>query len=147
MTRTPRIPSTWRKCVCAMAAPSAPGDAPVMAAGFRSTSFDHTAGRPQSIAFLSKAGMERLCSGVTNSSASAAAISALNWDDALWHFAFKVLVIHGQIVERGEMEGQLLPCKLRDRLGELAGDGFAPVAADQNGDLDLWHVWRTLVML
>ena len=68
-------------------------------------------------------------------------------DDALRHFAFKVLVIEGQIVERDEMEGQLFPCKLRDRLGELAVDGFAPVAADQNCDLDLWHVWRTLVMI
>jgi hypothetical protein len=76
-----------------------------MAAGFR----DHTAGRPQSIAFLSKAGMERLCSGVTNSSASAVAISALNWTTLFVHFAFEVLVIEGQIVERDEMEGQLFP--------------------------------------
>src|ERR1700732_1789668 len=67
--------------------------------------------------------------------------------DALRHLAFKDLVIEGQVVERDEMEGQLLPCKLCDRLGELAVDGYAPVAADQNRDLDLWHVWRTLVMI
>ena len=69
----------------------------------------------------------------------------LELNDALRHFAFKILVIEGQIVERDEMEGQLFPCKLCDRLGELAVDGYAPVAADC--DLDLWHVWRTLVMI
>ncbi|MGB6324588.1 MAG: hypothetical protein WBG11_02100 [Methylocella sp.] len=45
------------------------------------------------------------------------------------------------------MEGQFFRSKVSERWGELAVDGIAPVAADENGDLDLYHCRRTLVMI
>ena len=59
---------------------------------------------------------------------------------ALGSISQRMLTLTLRSLERDEMEGQLFPCRICDRLGELAIDGFAPVAADQNGDLDLRHV-------
>jgi hypothetical protein len=89
--------------------------------------------------------MERLCSGVTNSKASAAAISALNL--TLRQLAFEVLAIERQIADRDEIEGQSIRCKPCERLRELAVHGIAAIAADNDGDLDLCHGWPTLVIL
>ena len=47
------------------------------------------------MAFLSTAGSERLCSGMTTKRASARMISAVNWFTS-WPVGFKVAVIHGQ---------------------------------------------------
>ncbi|MFZ0496178.1 MAG: hypothetical protein WBD78_00980 [Methylocella sp.] len=67
--------------------------------------------------------------------------------DAFRQLAFKILAIEGQIVDRDEVEGQFFRSKVSERWGELAVDGIAPVAADENDDLDLYHCRRTLVMI
>src|SRR5437868_6401384 len=71
-------PRTLRSCCCAMAVPIAPGEVPITAEGFRENEFLPYGRLAQSIAFLSPPGIERLYSGVTNNTASAAAIASLN---------------------------------------------------------------------
>src|SRR5262252_1133139 len=73
----PRPVITERKCCCANALPNAPGEVPVMNAGFPIQEFLPQGRAPQSTAFLRTAGMERSCSGVTISTPSARAISFL----------------------------------------------------------------------
>jgi hypothetical protein len=55
----------------------APGDAPITAEGLRLKEFCPYGRLAQSIAFFSPPGMERLYSGVRNSSASTSAIACL----------------------------------------------------------------------
>ena len=69
----------------------------------------------------------------------------LETDDALRQLAFEVLVIEGQVVDRDEMERQPAFSQPRQRLRELAVDGVAAIAADDDGDLDLCHDRPTLV--
>src|SRR6516225_447842 len=73
----PRPVITERKCCCANALPNAPGEVPVLNAGFPIQEFLPQGRAPQSTAFLRTAGMERSCSGVTISTPSARAISFL----------------------------------------------------------------------
>ena len=67
-----------RRCCCPTAVPIFPGDVPMTADGFRVNAFVPYGRLAQSIAFFSAPGMERLYSGVTNSTASTAAIASLN---------------------------------------------------------------------
>jgi len=71
----------------------------------------------------------------------------LEADDTLRQLPFKVLVIEGQIADRNELEGQSVLSKPREGLRELAIDGTAAIAADNDGDLDLCHERPTLVMI
>ena len=129
-----------RRCCCASAVPIAPGDVPVTAATLPVQEFWPQGRAPQSMAFLSTAGIERLCSGVTNSTASAAAISRLEADDARRQVGFVVLVVERQIVDLHEAgsRSSVAP-ELDQRLRQLAVDGFAAVAADDDGDLEFGH--------
>ena len=68
---------TERRCCCASAVPTAPGDVPVMKPGLPGQTLLPKGRAPQSIAFFSTVGIERLCSGVTISTPSARAISSL----------------------------------------------------------------------
>src|SRR5271163_4122456 len=67
-----------RRFCCATAVPSVPGDAPITADGLDAKEFAFHGRLAQSIAFLRLPGMLRLYSGVTNNTASTAAIAALN---------------------------------------------------------------------
>ncbi len=60
-----------------MAVEMAPPEVPVTATGLPGQEVLPQGRAPQSMAFLSTAGIERLCSGVTNSRASEASTSAL----------------------------------------------------------------------
>src|SRR3954451_16385186 len=53
------------RCCCPTAVPIIPGDVPIIADGFRAKEFFPQGRLPQSIAFLSAPGIERLYSGVT----------------------------------------------------------------------------------
>src|SRR5689334_20902011 len=70
-------PSTLRSCCCAIAVPIAPGEVPITPDGLRANEFLPYGRLAQSIAFFSPPGIDRLYSGVTKSTASAAAIAAL----------------------------------------------------------------------
>ena len=82
------------------------------------------------MAFFSTAGIERLCSGVTNRTPSAAAISDLKRTTLGRQVALVVLVVERQIVDLHELELEAGRAELGQRLRELAVDGFAAVAAD-----------------
>src|SRR4030095_9714606 len=71
-------PSTLRSCCCAIAVPIAPGDVPMTADGLRVNEFCPYGRLAQSIAFFNPPGIERLYSGVTNSTASHSEIACLN---------------------------------------------------------------------
>ena len=58
--------------------PIAPGEVPITADGFRANEFFPQGRLAQSIAFLRPPGIERLYSGVTNSTASKSAMPSLN---------------------------------------------------------------------
>src|SRR4051812_5755957 len=66
-----------RRCCCPTAVPILPGDVPMTPDGLRVNEFAPYGRLAQSIAFFSPPGIERLYSGVTNSTASTAAIAAL----------------------------------------------------------------------
>src|SRR5689334_22464506 len=66
-----------RRCCWATAVPILPGDVPITADGLRVSEFWPQGRLAQSMAFLSAPGIERLYSGVTNSTASTAAIASL----------------------------------------------------------------------
>ena len=51
--------------------------------------------------------------------------------------AFEVLIVERQIADRDEIELRLVGAEPRKRVRELAVDGFAAIAADDDGDLDL----------
>ena len=63
-----------RRCCCATAVPMAPPDAPMPAVGLPLKEFLPYGREAQSMAFLSTPGIERLYSGVTISTPSAASI-------------------------------------------------------------------------
>jgi hypothetical protein len=67
-----------RRCCCATAVPIFPGDVPITADGFRVNAFLPSGRLAQSMAFFNAPGIERLYSGVTNRTASTAAIAFLN---------------------------------------------------------------------
>ena len=67
--------STARRLCCARAVPIAPGEVPMTADGLRANEFCPYGRLAQSIAFLRPPGIERLYSGVTNNTASEAAIA------------------------------------------------------------------------
>ena len=99
MTVTPRMPRICRRCCWPTAVPIAPNDVPVIAAVLPRQTFRSVGFEPQSIAFFSTAGSERLCSGVTNSSAGPPATSPVNRSTAAGRFAFEILVVHRQVVD------------------------------------------------
>src|SRR4029079_12339767 len=66
-----------RRCCWATAVPILPGDVPIVADGFRANAFLPYGRLAQSMAFFKPPGIERLYSGVTNSTASTAAIASL----------------------------------------------------------------------
>ena len=68
---------TLRSCCCASAVPMEPGDVPMTADGLRVNEFLPYGRLAQSIAFFRAPGIERLYSGVTNRTASDAAIAFL----------------------------------------------------------------------
>ena len=67
-----------RRCCCPTAVPIFPGEVPITADGLRVNEFLPYGRLAQSMAFLSPPGMDRLYSGVTNSTASTAAMASLN---------------------------------------------------------------------
>ena len=67
-----------RRCCCATAVLILPGDVPMTADGLRANEFLPYGRLAQSIAFFNAPGMDRLYSGVTNNTASTAAIASLN---------------------------------------------------------------------
>ena len=70
--------STLRSCCCATAVPITPTDAPITAEALRENEFFPQGRLAQSIAFFKPPGIDLLYSGVTKSTASAAAMAALN---------------------------------------------------------------------
>jgi hypothetical protein len=54
--------------------------------------------------------------------------------DLRWQIAFVVLVIHRQIVDARESTVEFAGAEPDQRLGELAIDGIAAIAADNQGD-------------
>src|SRR5690348_4325481 len=66
------------RCCCPTAVPIFPGDVPIIADGLRWKEFFPHGRLAQSMAFLSAPGIERLYSGVTNSTASTAAIASFS---------------------------------------------------------------------
>ena len=119
--------------------PIAPGEVPVIATGLPGHEVLPHGRAPQSMALLSTAGIERLCSGVTMITPSAASISALKRLTLSGSAAFKILVVERQVVDPGDLGVELVAPKLADGLRELAVDRFAAVAADNEGDIELCH--------
>ena len=70
--------STARRLCCPTAVPIWPMDAPSMPAGMWSKEFCPHGREAQSMAFFNAPGMDRLYSGVTNSTASTAAIASFS---------------------------------------------------------------------
>lgn len=58
--------------------------------------------------------------------------------------AFQVLIVHGQIVDLNEAGGQLAIGEPDQGPRQLAVDGMAAIAADDDSDIDLRHVWPHL---
>ena len=94
---------------------------------------------PQSMAFFSTAGIERLCSGVTNSRASAASTSDLKRATLSRHRLLVVLVVHRQVVDLDEFGVEIAGAEPDQRLRQLAVDGFAAVGADDDAELEFCH--------
>ena len=94
---------------------------------------------PQSMAFFSTAGIERLCSGVTNSRASRGLDLGLEARDRRRHAASRVLIVDRQIVDLDELGVELVAAELRQRLRQLAVDGFAAIGADDDAELEFRH--------
>src|SRR4051812_4222579 len=67
-----------RRCCWPTAVPILPGEVPMIAEGFLANEFLPQGRPPQSIAFLSAPGTERLYSGVTKKTASTAAIASFS---------------------------------------------------------------------
>src|SRR6185437_2185029 len=67
-----------RRCCWPTAVPILPVEAPITADGFRANEFVPQGLLAQSIAFLSAPGIDRLYSGVTNSTAASTAMAALS---------------------------------------------------------------------
>src|SRR6476661_5224803 len=67
-----------RRCCCATAVPILPGEVPMMPDGLRAKELVPQGRLAQSIAFFSPPGIDRLYSGVTNSTASTDAIALLS---------------------------------------------------------------------
>ena len=67
-----------RRCCCATAVPILPGEVPMIAEGLREKELVPQGRLAQSIAFLSAPGIDRLYSGVTNSTASTEASASFN---------------------------------------------------------------------
>src|SRR5688500_8183522 len=66
------------RCCCPTAVPIFPGDVPIVAEGLRWNEFLPHGRLAQSMAFLSPPGIDRLYSGVTNTTASTAAIASFS---------------------------------------------------------------------
>ena len=91
------------------------------------------------MAFLSTAGIERLCSGVTNSRASEASTSALKRATCVRHRLLEILVVHRQIVDLDEVGLEGAAAEPGERLRQPAVDRFAPVGADDDAELEFCH--------
>ena len=79
------------------------------------------------MAFLSTAGIERLCSGVTNSRASERLDLGLHPRDRGGHGLLIVLVVDRQVVDLDEFGLEFVAAEVGERLRQLAIDGFAPI--------------------
>jgi hypothetical protein len=66
---------------------------------------------------------------------------------ALRQFAFEVLVVERQIADLDETELRSVRAQPGERMRQLAIDGFAASAADDDRNLDLCHGGHTLVMV
>ena len=117
----------------------APPEVPMTAAGLPGQEVLPQGRAPQSMAFLSTAGIERLCSGVTNRRASEASISALKRATGAGTGCFVVLVVHRQVVDLDEFGLEGVGTELGQRLRQLAVDGLAPVRADDDAELVFCH--------
>ena len=67
--------------------------------------------------------------------------------DALRQFGLEILVIERQVADRNELELCPVGAEARQRMRELGVDGFAAIAADDDGDLDLCHSKPILVTI
>jgi hypothetical protein len=61
----------------------------------------------------------------------------LEAQDALWQLAFEVLVVERQIADLDETELRSVRAEPGERMRQLAIDGFAAIATDDDRDLDL----------
>ena len=99
----------------------APGDVPVIAGELAGPGVLAPGRAPQSIAFFKRpAGIERLCSGVTNRTRPPPR-SRFEAVDARRQFGFEVLIVERQIVDWTKVKSNW-PRRAGDRLGELAVD-------------------------
>ena len=117
------------------------GDVPVMNPGLPGQLLLPHGRAPQSMAFLSAVGIERLCSGVTINTPSALATSSLKRTTSARKVAFMVLVVHRQVVDADQFGVEFAGAELDQRQSELAIDRIAAVGADDNGDLGQVWAW------
>ena len=107
------------------------------AAGLPGQEFLPQGRAPQSMAFLSTAGIERLCSGVTNSRASDLGDVGFEAHHRFRQRGFEILVVQRQVVDADDAGVEGVGAELGQRLRQLAVDRFAPVAADDQAELEL----------
>src|SRR5262249_5496765 len=96
MTRAPRVPRTCRRCNCATAVPSAPGDVPVMAAGFPLHEFLTIGSRAPVNRVLEHGGKGAIVLGRDEQHRIGRGDLRLEADNARRQLAFEVLVIEGR---------------------------------------------------
>ena len=130
---------TVRKFACTNAVPMAPGEVPVMNPGLPGHTLVPNGRAPQSIAFLSAVGIERLCSGRDDKHAVGLFDLVLEAHDLRRQVAFVVLVVERQIVDAHDFGVEFAGAELDQRLGQFAVDRFAAVRADDDGDLRKGH--------
>ena len=137
----PRPSITVRKFACASAVPIAPGEVPVMKPGLPGQTLLPHGRAPQSMAFLSAVGIDRLCSGVTINTPSALAISSLKRTTSAGRLPSLSWLYIGRSSMRDEFGVEFSGAELDQRLGKFAVDRFAAVAADDDGDMRQGWPW------
>ena len=104
---------------------------------------------PQSMAFFSTAGIERLCSGVTNSRASLASISPLKRATGAGTGCSLSWLYIGRSSICRNLASKASPPSFASACASLRLIDFAPVAADDDAELVLCHgslyLWLRIV--
>ena len=123
------LPSTARKCCWAMAVEMAPPEVPMMAAGLPGQEVLPQGRAPQSMAFFEHGRDRAAVLGGDEQQGVGAVEFGLEAGDGGRHRLFVVLVVHRQVVDLDEFGLEGVGAELRQRLRQLAVDGFAPVAS------------------
>ena len=127
------------RCCCAIAVPMAPGDAPVTAATLPVQEFWPQGRAPQSMRVLEHRRDRAAVLRRDEQDAVRRRDLGLEAGDRLRQVGFEVLVVDRQIVDLRKAEIRFRGPELRQRLRQLAVDGVAAVAADDDGDLEFCH--------